>query len=558
MNRNNGNPPSDPATRSPFAARTGTRAPFSAAPEHARAKPPVAPAPAVATEPPAKGAGRLVALVAVIGLAGAGLWWWIGRGSGEGGGRPVAGEPLPVSATAQAPAVPVAPEAPAEKPAARAARWAKEFETLQKRASQLVLEDADRARLAGATLLAAQAQARGGAGEHEPAAEAWERAVAAAGPLVLGRLAALHEAEARDLRGAALADHAAAAPLALVRALKDADEAATRGAWSEAIARRDEARALIEPARRAVAAKFAEVAGGAAARGDMAMATLFHQRALRLDPGLEPSRAHLYRHKFAPGQILRSPGGLELAYAPPAEFVRGSASGEAGRDPDETPRRVVLTKGFFLAVRETTQADWDRVFGAGDAARVIAAAPARSRAIGSELPMHSVTWEQAAEYCRRLSALDGLACRLPTEAEWEYACRAGATTAFNLGVDGLSARDANIDDGTAGAVLAPRPPGASGRPNAWGLHDMHGNVWEWCADWSAPYPEAGDEPLRDPAGPAREDLGRIDLAMKVVRGGGWNASANDARSANRWEYAPAVATAYIGFRVAHDPDLAAP
>ena len=286
------------------------------------------------------------------------------------------------------------------------------------------------------------------------------------------------------------------------------------------------------------------------------MATLFHERALRLDGSLGSSREYLYRHKFKAGQVLRTAGGVDLAYAPPGEFSRGSTGAEAGRDADETPQRVTLTKGFFIAVNETTQREWDRVMGAGAALRTLRAAKAKPESISPELPMHSVTWEQAAEYCRRLSELEGMAFRLPTEAEWEYACRAGASTAFNLGVDGLSARDANIDDGTAGVPLAPRPPGASGRANAWGLRDMHGNVWEWCSDWSAPYPAATS--LRDPTGPGRESLGRIDLAMKIVRGGGWNAPANDARSANRWEYAPAVATSYIGLRVAHDPDLARP
>jgi formylglycine-generating enzyme required for sulfatase activity len=531
-------------TASPFAARTGTRGPFPDKTGPSPAKP-ARPATASRTG----GAAALVAAVALLAICGSGVWWW--RANRE---APANSAPAATDAAAQPPAA----TAPTEAPEARAARLAAEFDLLQQRAARLALSDADRAGLAEATLLAAQAQARLAADEAAPAADAWARAVAVAGPLVLAAVAAQHDAEAAPLAGLNAADHASPAPRALAAALDAAQAAERRGEWSEALRRQDEARALIVPARLEAAAKFASVAEAAARRGDLPMATLFHERALRLDASLEPSRAHLYRHKFQPGHRLRSPGGIELAYAPPAEFTRGSASAEPGRDPDEIAHTVRLTRGFFIAVRETTQAEWDRVFGAGAAARLIAAAPGRSRAIAPELPMHSVTWEQAADYCRRLSQLEGLKFRLPTEAEWEHACRAGTTSAFNLGVDGLSARDANIDDGSTAAALAPRAPGTSGRANLWGLHDMHGNVWEWCADWSAPYPAAPGAPLIDPTGPAREELGRIDLAMKVVRGGGWNAPANDARSANRWEYAPAVATAYIGFRVAHDPELVTP
>jgi formylglycine-generating enzyme len=481
------------------------------------------------------GAGKVIAAAALCCVIGVGMWWWIGRKAEA----PVA----PAVATA------VAEEAKETVPA-RVARLAKEFEDLQARAARLGLADAA---LAEATLLAGQARA---GGDTAGAAEIWARATAKAGPVVLARVTALHDEEAAGLDAVNLDDHVAEPARALAKARRAADEAARRGEWGEAVARREEARGLIGPATRAVAEQLAGAGSAAAWRGDVAMATIFHEQALRLDATLEGSRAHLYRHKFQPGQRLRTAAGVELAYAPPAEFVRGSASEEAGRDADETPGTVTLTRGFFIAVDETTQREWDRVFGGGAAARTLRAAKAKAESIAPELPMHSVTWEQVAEYCRRLSELDGLAFRLPTEAEWEYACRAGGTTAFNLGVDGLSARDANIDDGSADAPLAPRAPGASGRANAWGLRDMHGNVWEWCADWSAPYPAAGEATFRDPTGPARESLGRIDLALKVVRGGGWNAPAKDARSANRWEYSPAVATGYIGFRVAHDPDLA--
>jgi formylglycine-generating enzyme required for sulfatase activity len=141
--------------------------------------------------------------------------------------------------------------------------------------------------------------------------------------------------------------------------------------------------------------------------------------------------------------------------------------------------------------------------------------------------------------------------RLPTEAEWEYSCRAGTTTAFHVG-QGLGLREANIDDGSSRAVGAPVAAGTGGRANAWGLSDLHGNVWEWCADWSAPYPALT---VTDPTGPADDKIGRPDLAMKVVRGGSWNGGPNEARSGNRWEYSPVVVTSYIGFRVVREVDF---
>ena len=542
-----------PQNNSPFAARASTRPPMPLGTVKPAAATETVPAPAPVIAPVRRGNGGAVLALAALGLlavAGAGVWWWTGRGAETAPAKVVAGAPAISPATGTA--------TKKEEPRSRVTRLAKEFSMLQARAAGLGLAEAAQSSLAQATLQAAQAEARAAGGDLAGAVDAWERAVATAGPVVLAGVTARHDVEAEGLREMKLDDYAAApAVRALAKARSEAETAAQQGNWAEAVTRREEARELTVPARAALAAQLAQVATSAAGRGDDAMATLFHERALRLDATLEVSRAHLFRHKFSPGQIIRAPGGIELAYAPPTEFVRGSASGEAGRDADETPQRVTLTKGFFIAVNETTQRDWDRVFGAGAAGRTLRAAKAKAETIAPDFPMHSVTWEQATDYCRKLSALDGRAYRLPTEAEWEYACRAGTTTAFNLGVDGLSARDANIDDGSADVPLAPRAPGASGRANAWGLRDCHGNVWEWCADWSAPYPTEQDA-RRDPTGPAREDLGRIDLALKVVRGGGGNAPANDARSANRWEYSPAVATSYIGLRVAHDPDLTRP
>jgi formylglycine-generating enzyme required for sulfatase activity len=530
-------PVPDPRSPSPFAARVSTRSPQAAAE-------PVGTGAAGPRQ--AGGTGKVTKLLFAGALAalvlGSILWWSLARVNGPGPEVAVLGEST---------------EREDEPPEIGAERLARDFEALRLRASLLRLDGAGTAALAQATVEANRAVALSASGDSVGAAAGWSRAVDLLGPVVEAVVKARYEEDAASLQETRPEDSPATAVSELFEAVKAAERARDRGEWAEAVRRRDEARELIGPARLALAGGLAELGRAAAARGDEALATLFHQRALRLDATLEISRDHLYRHKFSPGQILRSAGGLEFAYVPPAEFVRGSPGGETGRDEDETPHRVRLKKGFFLAVNETTQREWDRVFGAGAAARMLRAAKARPETISPELPVHSVTWEEAVEYCRLLSEQERMAFRLPTEAEWEFACRAGTTTAFNLGTDGLSAREANIDDGSAGAPLAPRAPGASGPANAWGLRDMHGNVWEWCADWSAEYAGGADVAL-DPRGPGQDELGRIDLAMKVVRGGGWNAPANDARSANRWEYSPAVATGYIGLRVAHDPDLAAP
>jgi formylglycine-generating enzyme required for sulfatase activity len=193
--------------------------------------------------------------------------------------------------------------------------------------------------------------------------------------------------------------------------------------------------------------------------------------------------------------------------------------------------------------------------GAGDAARRLKLLHEKPAFIGADLPMHSIRWDEAVAFCRALTARDSRSYRLPTEAEWEYACRAGTSSAFNTGSEGLSGTEADIDDGTNTARLAPAPAGSTGHANTWGLRDMHGNVWEWCADWSAPYPSGA---VSDPTGPSDSQMTQSELALKTVRGGGWNAPGGSARSANRWENSPAVGTNYIGFRVVLDADLAAP
>lgn len=266
----------------------------------------------------------------------------------------------------------------------------------------------------------------------------------------------------------------------------------------------------------------------------------------------------------------------EMLPIPAGEFTMGSPESETGRKPDEGPQIKVKLEPFWMGKTEVTWNEFelfmyphqekmirelkqlDPTLNALTDVQARPTAPYVEMSFGmgkDGYPAISMTQHAANKYCQWLSAKTGHFYRLPTEAEWEYACRAGTTSAFNLGGDGLSARDANIDDGSAEARFALAPAGTVGAANAWGLRDMHGNVWEWCADWSAPYP-SGD--LTDPRGPDEAQVGRLDLAMRVVRGGGWNAPASDARSANRWEYSPAVGTAYIGLRLAMLPELTTP
>ncbi len=525
---------------SPFAART--RAPFPAPAERGPAstppmtpppgKPTPAPAPPPPPEKPAPKKSSAPVIVVVVCILAAAA----GAGLIMSGKKPVEPAAVPAPTGGAAAQAPASATAPVVKRDAKA-----DYTALADRASKMTLEPAQRAVLAQATL-----RASGGA---------YADAVSSLGPVVTRSVEATYADEASALRGIKLEEHTTPEAQKLRLALAQADAAAQTGVWAESVARREEAIALVPLAQTEIAVQLASVATAAVGRGDLELATYFYERVLRLAPQQAAARAHLYAYKFKPAQALRSSIGVDLVYVPPGDFVRGSRAGEPGRATDEVQAKVRLTRGFFLGVNEVTQRQWDAVFGAGAAARVITTAPAKSKALGPDLPMHSIRWDEAREFCAKLSALEGKTYRLPTEAEWEYACRAGTTTAFGIGVDSLSAREANIDDGTPTATFAPTAAGTVGQANAWGLRDMHGNVWEWCADWSAPY--ATGEAV-DPRGPADDTMGRVDLAMRVVRGGGWNSSASDARSSNRWEFSPVVATGYIGLRVVQEPELIAP
>lgn len=507
--------PPDRSTASPFAART--RAPL------------VGPEGSPAGGPPTNRPKRarsvwlgILGALALVGLAGG---FWLGRKA--------------VAPTAPVVTPPLAAPAPSELAPQLPTRDAKtDYEALATRARELDLEPMERAVLAEAGLRAATG--------------AFAEAQASLGPVVARRLSAMYAARAEGLQEIRLEDHPTPEAQQLRLDLARAEYASRKELWIEAMRHYESALVRLMPAMQEIATRLSDLASVAAERGDTELATYFYERVLQITPESTAARAYWYAHKFDPGERLQTDLGLEFAYVPPGDFERGSPASELGRDNDEIVARVRLTRGVFFGVTEITQRQWDAVFGSGAAERVIKAAPARSLAIGPDLPMHSVRWDEARTFTEQLSTRTTQRYRLPTEAEWEYACRAGTLTAFGNGLDVLSAREANIDDGSAAARLTPAPAGTLGRPNLWGLRDLHGNVWEWCADWSAPYPPGE---WTDPRGPEDDAAGRPELAMRVVRGGGWNAPAKDARSANRWEGSPVVATGYIGFRVVLEPDV---
>ena len=158
-------------------------------------------------------------------------------------------------------------------------------------------------------------------------------------------------------------------------------------------------------------------------------------------------------------------------------------------------------------------------------------------------PVEQVSWDEAVEFCRKLSELPeeksaGYAYRLPTEAEWEYACRAGTTTKYSFG-DSDSELDEYAWYGKAEALGGTTHPVGEKKPNAWGLYDMHGNVWEWCQDWHGKYLSG---PVTDPTGPSSG-------SFRVFRGGGWSFISQDCRSAFRSGFSPGSRSHYLGFRV---------
>jgi formylglycine-generating enzyme len=245
--------------------------------------------------------------------------------------------------------------------------------------------------------------------------------------------------------------------------------------------------------------------------------------------------------------------GVKFCWCPAGKFKMGSPASEAWHRPDEEQVEVTLTKGFWMRKYEVTQGEWKRVMGTthGDLTRELNAG------VGENFPVYWVSYKDAEEFCRKLTAEaraagelpEGWAFRLPTEAQWEYACRAGTTTAYAFG-DTLSEREANvgkpyngIPTGVPGSAAAPV---GSYSANAWGLHDMHGNEFEWCRDWYHAQLRGGTDPFEGETGSPNRDRS----FSRVRRGGAWTDKPEFCRSAVRIRFEPHRSSDHIGFRVA--------
>jgi len=222
--------------------------------------------------------------------------------------------------------------------------------------------------------------------------------------------------------------------------------------------------------------------------------------------------------------------GITFLLVEPGRFQMGSPSSDEGHRDDETQHQVTLTKPYYLGETEVTQAQWKRKMGTNP-----------SRFEGDALPVETVSWEGCQEFLRKA----GEGYRLPTEAEWEYACRAGTTTPFSFGAT-ISTGQANYNgnftygSGRKGQYRGKTTPAGSFPPNAWRLRDMHGNGWEWCQDWYGAYPSG---PVSDPTGPSSGE-------NRVLRGGLWRYGPRFCRAAGRARYRPSGDDGLIGFRAA--------
>ena len=224
--------------------------------------------------------------------------------------------------------------------------------------------------------------------------------------------------------------------------------------------------------------------------------------------------------------------GMKLVLIPAGTFTMGSSKEERGRHSAETQHEVTVSTPFYLGKYEVTQNEYEKLMGNNP-----------SSIKGPTSPVETLRWKDAVSFCEKLSELPeekaaGREYRLPTEAEWEFSCRGGSETAY-----GFADSSELLHEHAWFAENAQNKhhPVGEKKPNRWGLHDMHGNVWEWCKDWYGDYPSGA---LTDPQGPSQG-------SERVIRGGSWpGAAETHFRSAYRANYVPTDRSVVLGFRVA--------
>ncbi|MEB3295575.1 MAG: formylglycine-generating enzyme family protein [Synechococcales bacterium] len=249
---------------------------------------------------------------------------------------------------------------------------------------------------------------------------------------------------------------------------------------------------------------------------------------------------------------------LDIVLIPPGQFLMGSPHNELERQPSEGPQHLVtIQQPFFMGQYQVTQAQWEQVAKMKQVKRKLKAKPSHFN--GNNLPVEQISWLDAEEFCLRLSAHTKRNYRLPSEAEWEYACRAGTTTPFHFG-ETIDAKLANYQAqdqkslrwsgkygrGVLGEYRAKTTPVGTFPANNFGLYDMHGNVWEWCLDhWHDNYQGAPTD------GSAWIDPAAGENAHRILRGGSWFSAPWWCRSAFRVRDSADYRNNFFGFRVVY-------